>query len=136
MTEKRGLFLIEKLKRQPKRWFLNAAPERDSSALAWQIGRKKGGYKNVAKKLFVGGLSWDTTDASLRKAFESHGEVKEAKVITDRDTGRSRRFGFVTFVRDEEAKTAISEMNAMSLDGRSITVNDAQERGKPARRIG
>ncbi len=82
----------------------------------------------MAKKLFVGGLSWDTTEASLRKAFEPHGEVREAKVITDRNTGRSRGFGFVTFVRDEDAKTAVSKMNGTSLDGRSITVNEAQER--------
>jgi len=83
----------------------------------------------MAKKLFVGGLSGDTTDASLRKAFESHGEVREAKVITDRDTGRSRGFGFVTFVRDEDAKTAISKMHGTSLDGRNIIVNEAKEKG-------
>ena len=82
----------------------------------------------MAKKLFVGGLSWETTEASLRKAFEPHGEVREAKVITDRNTGRSRGFGFVTFVRDEDAKTAISKMHGTTLDGRSLTVNEAQER--------
>jgi cold-inducible RNA-binding protein len=82
----------------------------------------------MAKKLFVGGLSWDTTDAGLRKAFESYGEITEAKVITDRDTGRSRGFGFVTFSRDEDAKTAISKMDGTSLDGRTLKVNEAQER--------
>ena len=54
----------------------------------------------MAKKLFVGGLSWDTTDDSLREAFASCGEITEAKVIKDRDTGRSRGFGFVTFTQD------------------------------------
>ena len=82
----------------------------------------------MAKKLFVGGLSWGMTDADLRKAFESYGEIAEAKVITDRDTGRSRGFGFVTFSQDEDAKTAIEKMNGTSLDGRNITVNEAQEK--------
>ena len=82
----------------------------------------------MAKKLFVGGLSWGTTDADLREAFASVGEITEAKVITERDTGRSRGFGFVTFARDEDAKTAVSKMHGTSLDGRTITVNEAQER--------
>jgi RNA recognition motif-containing protein len=83
----------------------------------------------MAKKLFVGGLSWGTTDEDLRKAFAPYGQITEAKVITDRDTGRSRGFGFVTFVQDENAKTAISKMHGISLDGRTITVNEAQEKG-------
>ena len=83
----------------------------------------------MAKKLFVGGLSWGTTDEDLRKAFASYGEITEAKVITDRDTGRSRGFGFVTFVRDEDAKAAILKMHGTSLDGRTLTVNEAQEKG-------
>jgi cold-inducible RNA-binding protein len=82
----------------------------------------------MAKKLFVGGLSWGMTDADLRKAFEPYGENTEAKVITDRDTGRSRGFGFMTFSQDEDAKTAISKMHGTSLDGRNITVSEAQER--------
>ncbi len=82
----------------------------------------------MAKKLFVGGLSWDTTDDGLRQAFASYGEITEAKVITDRDTGRSRGFGFVTFSKDEDAKTAISKMDGTSLDGKTIKVNEAQEK--------
>ena len=82
----------------------------------------------MAKKLFVGGLSWDTTDEGLRQAFAPHGEVTEAKVITDRDTGRSRGFGFVTFAQDEDAQTAISKMDNTSLDGKTIRVNEAQEK--------
>ena len=82
----------------------------------------------MPKKLFVGGLSWGTTDSDLRKAFALFGEITEAKVITDRDTGRSRGFGFVTFAQDEDAKAAISKMHGTSLDGRTITVNEAQEK--------
>jgi cold-inducible RNA-binding protein len=82
----------------------------------------------MAKKLFVGGLSWDTTDDGLRQAFAQYGEITEAKVITDRDTGRSRGFGFVTFTEDESAKTAISKMDGTTLDGKTIKVNEAQEK--------
>ena len=82
----------------------------------------------MAKKLFVGGLSWDTTDDGLRQAFQVHGEITEAKVITDRETGRSRGFGFVTFAEDENAKSAISKMDGSSLDGKTIKVNEAQEK--------
>ncbi len=82
----------------------------------------------MSKKLFVGGLSWDTTDGSLNQAFSAFGEVTEAKVITDRETGRSRGFGFVTFVEANAASTAITEMDGKSLDGRAIKVNVAQER--------
>ena len=82
----------------------------------------------MARKLFVGGLSWETTDSDLKKAFALYGEITEAKVITERDTGRSRGFGFVTFARDEDAKVAISKMHGTSLDGRTLTVNEAQEK--------
>ena len=82
----------------------------------------------MTKKLFVGGLSWDTTDDGLRQAFASHGEITEAKVITDRNTGRSRGFGFVTYTQDEDAKTAISKMDGTTLDGKAIKVNEAQEK--------
>ncbi len=79
-------------------------------------------------KLFVGSLSWDTTDQSLREAFEKFGEVVEAKVITERDSGRSRGFGFVTFTDDEAGRNAISEMDGTELDGRTIRVDEARER--------
>ena len=82
----------------------------------------------MAKKLFVGGLSWDTADDGLRQAFASYGEITEAKVITDRATGRSRGFGFVTFAQDDDAKTAISKMDGTDLDGKTIKVNEAQEK--------
>lgn len=90
----------------------------------------------MSKKLFVGGLSWDTTDEGLRQAFASHGEIAEAKVITDRDTGRSRGFGFVTFAQDEEGKEAISKMDGTTLDGKTIKVNEAQEKRPSGGRSG
>jgi cold-inducible RNA-binding protein len=79
-------------------------------------------------KLFVGSLSWDTTDQTLREAFERFGEIVEAKVITERDTGRSRGFGFVTFAEEEAGRNAISEMDGAELDGRTIRVDEARER--------
>ena len=81
----------------------------------------------MSNKLFVGGLSWGTTDQGLREAFESFGEISEAKVITDRDTGRSRGFGFVTFAQADDANKALSEMNGTELDGRTIRVDRASE---------
>ncbi|HSB05249.1 MAG TPA: RNA-binding protein [Thermodesulfobacteriota bacterium] len=82
----------------------------------------------MPKKLFVGGLSWDTTDDGLRQAFAFYGEITEAKVIKERDSRRSRGFGFVTFAQDDDAKTAISKMDGASLDGKTIKVNEAQEK--------
>ena len=83
----------------------------------------------MSKKLFVGGLSWGTTDEGLHGAFSRFGEIVEAKVITDRETGRSRGFGFVSFSNDESALSAINEMNGAELDGRSIKVNEAEDKG-------
>ena len=80
----------------------------------------------MSKKLFVGSLSWDTNDEGLRNAFSPHGEVSEAVVISDRDTGRSRGFGFVTFEDDEAADKAIAALNGTELDGRTIRVDVAQ----------
>jgi len=74
----------------------------------------------MPKKLFVGGLSWGTTDDQLRETFEAHGEVVEAKVITDRITGRSRGFGFATFSEEDAAMAAISTLDGSTLDGRTI----------------
>jgi cold-inducible RNA-binding protein len=82
----------------------------------------------MSKKLFVGSLSWDTTDQGLQEAFAQFGEITEAKVITDRDSGRSRGFGFVTFSDDEAADKAIAAMNGFELDGRPIRVDVAQDR--------
>ncbi|MGF1467613.1 MAG: RNA recognition motif domain-containing protein [Sandaracinaceae bacterium] len=83
----------------------------------------------MSNRLFVGGLSWNTTEEGLREAFEAFGEVTDAKGITDRDTGRSRGFGFVSFTRASDAERAIQEMDGRDLDGRSVRVNVANERG-------
>ncbi len=85
----------------------------------------------MSSKLFVGGLSWDTNDQSLAEAFGQFGLVTEAKVISDRDTGRSRGFGFVTFDAPADAEKAIAEMDGTNLDGRTIRVNVAED--KPRR---
>ena len=90
----------------------------------------------MAKKLFVGGLSWGTTDDGLRQAFAGFGEVSDAKVITDRETGRSRGFGFVTFSNDDAAKEAMTKMDGANLDGRTLKVNEAQEREARGPRTG
>jgi cold-inducible RNA-binding protein len=82
----------------------------------------------MSKKLFVGGLSWNTDDAALRAAFEPFGAIEEAKVINDRDTGRSRGFGFVTYVDAASAQKAMAEMAGAQLDGRTIKVDTAQDR--------
>jgi RNA recognition motif-containing protein len=84
----------------------------------------------MSKKLFVGSLSWDTDDHGLREAFSPHGEISEAVVIRDRDSGRSRGFGFVTFEDDEAAEKAVAALNQTELDGRTIRVDVAQERNR------
>jgi RNA recognition motif-containing protein len=84
----------------------------------------------MSKKLFVGSLSWNINDQGLREAFEPFGEITEAVVITDRDSGRSRGFGFVTFVDEEAADKAISALDGTELDGRPVKVNVARERSR------
>ena len=80
----------------------------------------------MAKKLFVGNIGWDTSDDQLREAFAASGEIEEAVIIKDRATGRSKGFGFVTFVNDADADKAIESMNGKELDGRALTVNEAR----------
>ncbi len=80
------------------------------------------------KKLFVGGLSWNLSWQDLKDAFGEFGEVVFARVITDRETGKSRGFGFVEFASEEEAKAAKEAMDGAELDGRTIKVDFAQER--------
>jgi RNA recognition motif-containing protein len=81
----------------------------------------------MGKKLFIGSLAWATDSASLQAAFERFGAIEEATVISDRETGRSRGFGFVTFTDEGPTQQAISEMNGSELDGRPIVVNEAKE---------
>jgi len=80
----------------------------------------------MSKKLFVGSLSWDTNNDGLHAAFSPHGEIAEAIVVSDRDTGRSRGFGFVTFNEDDAADKALAALNGADLDGRTIKVDVAQ----------
>lgn len=82
----------------------------------------------MGKRLYVGGLAWATDDNALKEAFSKFGEVVDHKVITDRETGRSRGFGFVTYETEEQAEAAIAEMNGSELDGRRLMVNEARER--------
>jgi len=79
-------------------------------------------------KLFIGGLAWHTDDVTLRTKFEEFGQVEEAIVVKDRDTGRSRGFGFVRFSNESEADTAIAAMNNVEFDGRTIRVDKASDR--------
>jgi RNA recognition motif-containing protein len=83
----------------------------------------------MAVKLFVGGLSFSTSTDRLREAFAACGNVESASVVTDRDTGRSRGFGFVEMATNEEAESAISKLNGTSLDGRTIQVEKAKAPG-------
>ena len=82
----------------------------------------------MSNKLFVGGLSWNTDDHGLRSAFERFGAVQEASVVTDRESGRSRGFGFVTFGDGNEAQEAVNQMDGRELDGRTVNVSVARER--------
>ncbi|CAL4906512.1 unnamed protein product [Urochloa decumbens] len=82
----------------------------------------------MSSKLFVGGLSYSTDEQSLRDEFSSYGQVIEARVIVDRESGRSRGFGFVTYTSSEEASAAITAMDGKDLHGRNIRVNHATER--------
>ena len=87
----------------------------------------------MSKKLFIGGISWDTSEAGLREAFEQFGEVVEATIVVDRDTGRSRGFGFVVFADDGDALKAVEALNGTELDGRAIRVDEARERSRDDR---
>ena len=80
----------------------------------------------MASKLFVGSLAYAVTDASLEEFFKSAGNVVSAKVIIDRDSGRSKGFGFVEMGSEEEAKAAIDQLNGKELEGREISVNEAR----------
>lgn len=88
----------------------------------------------MATKLFVGSLSYQATDDDLRAAFEPFGQVVSAKVIMDRETGRSKGFGFVEMDSDDAAQTAIKEMNGKEISGRPIVVNEARPQEPRERR--
>lgn len=82
----------------------------------------------MSTNLYVGNLTFDTTSSDLESLFGAHGQVKSAQVITDRESGRSRGFGFVEMSTPAEAKAAIDSLNGHDVDGRQLTVNVAKER--------
>ena len=87
----------------------------------------------MAKKLYVGNLGYGVTDGDLSKMFEAHGTVESAQVIMDRDTGRSKGFGFVEMKTDQEAQAAIAALNGKDSGGRSLTVNEARPKTEGGR---
>lgn len=92
---------------------------------------KPGG--NMGTKIYVGNISWSTTDQQLAEDFSSFGTITEAKVVMDRETNRSKGFGFVTFESDEAAEKAITTMDGQSVGGRNIRVSVAQDRPRQPR---
>jgi len=82
----------------------------------------------MGKKLYVGNLAYSVTDGTLEQMFAAHGSVQSAQVIMDRDTGRSKGFGFVEMGSDQEAQAAITALNGQQVDGRNLTVNEAKPR--------
>jgi RNA recognition motif-containing protein len=92
----------------------------------------------MGNKLYVGNLSYDVQDSDLQELFAQHGTVTSARVVTDRDTGRSKGFGFVEFSTDAEAQAAIAALNGQEFGGRPLTVNEARpkEEGGGDRRGG
>jgi RNA recognition motif-containing protein len=80
----------------------------------------------MGKQLYVGNLDYGVTDSALEQMFAAHGTVESARVIMDRDTGRSKGFGFVEMGSDQEAQAAIAALNGKEVDGRSLTVNEAR----------
>ena len=79
----------------------------------------------MARKLYVGNLSWNTSEDGLKTAFSSFGTLKSVRIITDRETGQSKGFGFVEFDKDADCATAMSKMHGSRLDGRPLKVNEA-----------
>src|SRR5438128_3203014 len=84
------------------------------------------GRPTMGKKLYVGNLAYGVSDSDLQQLFSAHGTVQSAQVIMDRDTGRSKGFGFVEMGSDQEAQTAIQALNGQEMDGRALTVNEAR----------
>src|SRR5579864_2013640 len=87
----------------------------------------------MGKKLYVGNLEYGVTDSALEQLFEAHGTVESAQVIMDRDTGRSKGFGFVEMKTDQEAQAAIAALNGVDAGGRTLTVNEARPRAEGGR---
>ena len=90
----------------------------------------------IPLELYVGNLSWSIDDARLTGLFSPHGNVERAKIVNDRDTGKSRGFGFVTMTDDAAGQKAITAINGTQIDGRTVTVRLAEERAKGGPRAG
>ena len=90
----------------------------------------------MGNKLYVGNLSYGVSNADLEQAFSAHGAVRSAMVVMDRETGRSKGFGFVEMGTDQEAQTAISALHGKEMAGRTLTVNEARPKEEGARREG
>lgn len=80
----------------------------------------------MANKLFVGNIDWNTTEDELQALFSQHGETEEVVIVKDKFSGRSKGFGFVTFVNEEDAQKAVAELNEHEVNGRKLTVNEAR----------
>jgi len=82
----------------------------------------------MSKKLFIGNIEWATTQEDLKNLFGEHGTVEEAVIITDKMSGRSKGFGFVTFAEDADADKAMEALNGYDLNGRALVVNEARQK--------
>lgn len=114
---------------------LRALADPGKSAVCFSYGfslvrktEKRGNLKNI----FVGNLSFNTSEDELRQLFEPYGHVERASILTDRETGRSRGFGFVEMTNDEEGEKAIAGLNGAQLGGRTINVNEARPKAERA----
>src|SRR5262245_33607607 len=94
----------------------------------WNRARRVFRSPSMGKKLYVGNLAYGVSDSDLDQMFAAHGTVLSAQVIMDRDTGRSKGFGFVEMSSDQEAQAAIAALNGKEIDGRTLTVNEARPR--------
>jgi RNA recognition motif-containing protein len=94
----------------------------------WKTLRPEIENKNMGNRLYVGNLSFSATNDTVRTAFASFGDITDVHVVSDRETGQSRGFGFVTMGSADAAQKAMSAMNGAMLDGRSLKVNEAEER--------
>ena len=97
-------------------------------SLPVDVVEKHAARNESLKKLYVGNLPFSTTEEDLREMFEQHGPTVSVRVITDRETGRSRGFGFVEFEEESNAEKALQALNGMDMGGRSLRVNEAQDR--------
>ncbi len=79
-------------------------------------------------KIYIGNMSFDTTEDTVRQAFEAYGEINSINLISDRETGRPKGFGFVEMANDEQAKAAIAGLNGTDMGGRTVNVNEARPR--------